>query len=169
MGYVGISPKLCLLGGYWLHNVGTMPLTLNYVCVLGCWEEPSLSPGVLKRTLSHIWLRLYLPMFWFNVGLFTLMKIDSLIVLACPCPPCLWCWNCLLWWCVPFVVCACGWWRVASGVPYIFLQESWLSPLCILHHKLCDCTGNCRLHHSFLWIWSLGFMRICLIVVLPLK
>ena len=38
-------------------------------------------PWVPKRTLSHIWLILYLPMFWFNVGLFTLMKIDSLIVL----------------------------------------------------------------------------------------
>ena len=61
-----------------------MPLNLNYVCVLGCWEEPSLSPWVLKRTLSHIGLRLYLPMFWFNVGLFTLMKMDSLVVLASP-------------------------------------------------------------------------------------
>ena len=59
-----------------------MTLTLNYVCVLVCWEEPNLSPGVLKRTLSHIWLRLYLPMFWFKVGLFTLMKMDSLMVLA---------------------------------------------------------------------------------------
>ena len=28
--------------------------------MLDCWEEPNLSPGVLKRTLSHIWLRLYL-------------------------------------------------------------------------------------------------------------
>ena len=36
------------------------------------WEEPIFSPGVLKRTLSHIWLRLYLPMFLFKVGLFTL-------------------------------------------------------------------------------------------------
>ena len=25
------------------------------------WEESILSPGVLKRTLSHIWFRLYLP------------------------------------------------------------------------------------------------------------
>ena len=31
-----------------------------------------------------MWFRLYLPMFWFNVGLFTLMKIDSLMVLAYP-------------------------------------------------------------------------------------
>ena len=26
----------------------------NYVCALGCWEKPNLSPGLLKRTLSHI-------------------------------------------------------------------------------------------------------------------
>ena len=38
--------------------------------VLDCWEEPSLSPGVLKRTLSHIWLRLYLPISWLSVGFF---------------------------------------------------------------------------------------------------
>ena len=31
-----------------------------------------------------MWLRLHLPMFWFNVGLFTLMKMDSLMVLALP-------------------------------------------------------------------------------------
>ena len=54
------------------------------MCALTYWEEPNLSLGVLKRTLSHIWLRLYLPMFWFKVGLFTLMNIDSLMVLACP-------------------------------------------------------------------------------------
>ena len=30
-----------------------------------------------------MWFRLYLPMFQFNVGLFTLMSIDSLMVLAC--------------------------------------------------------------------------------------
>ena len=83
MGYVGINPKLGLCA--WIMNTcWTMTLTLNYVCALGCWEEPSLSAGVLKRTLSHIWLRLYLPMFWFNVGLFTLIKIDSLMVLAFP-------------------------------------------------------------------------------------
>ena len=83
-----------------------LALTLNFVCIgneyimldydidpkLCLWtrlleEDPSLSPGVLKRTLSHIWVRLYLPMFWFNVGLFTLMKIDFLMVLACHGPP----------------------------------------------------------------------------------
>ena len=38
-----------------------------------------LRAGVLKRTLSHICLRLNLLMFLFKVGLFTLMQIDSLI------------------------------------------------------------------------------------------
>ena len=47
-------------------------LILDCICdpalcyVLDCWEEPSLSSGVLKRTLSHMWLRLYLPIFWFS-------------------------------------------------------------------------------------------------------
>ena len=38
------------------------------------WEEPILSPEVLKRTLSSIWFRLYLPMFLFNIGLLTLYR-----------------------------------------------------------------------------------------------
>ena len=25
-------------------------MTLNYVCALGCWEEPNLSPGGMKRS-----------------------------------------------------------------------------------------------------------------------
>ena len=48
------------------------------------WEESNLSPWVLKRTLSHTWLKLYLPMFLFYVGLFTLMETASLMVLARP-------------------------------------------------------------------------------------
>ena len=34
-----------------------------------------LRPGVLGRTLSHLWCKLNLPIFLFNVGLLTLMKI----------------------------------------------------------------------------------------------
>ena len=41
---------------------------------------------VLKRTLCHKWLSWNLPMFLFRVGLFTLMKIDSLINLMMSCP-----------------------------------------------------------------------------------
>ena len=40
--------------------------------------------GVLIRTLSHIWWRLYLPIFILSVGLLTLTWIDSFIFLARP-------------------------------------------------------------------------------------
>ena len=53
----------------------------------GCWVESILRPGVLKRTLSHKWLRWYLPTFLFTDGLFTLMYIASFIVLAIPIEP----------------------------------------------------------------------------------
>ena len=48
----------------------------------GCWVESILRPGVLKRPLSHKWLRWYLPTFLFNDGLFTLIYIASFIVLV---------------------------------------------------------------------------------------
>ena len=37
---------------------------------------------VLGKTLSHMWGKLNLPLFLFNVGLFTLINIDSLMFLA---------------------------------------------------------------------------------------
>ena len=43
-------------------------------------------PGVLNKTLSHMWGKLNLPIFLFNVGLLTLMSMDSLIFLAELCP-----------------------------------------------------------------------------------
>ena len=67
----------CLLGGL----VWAWPLL--HMCTR-FWEEPILSSGVLKRTLSYIWLRLYLPMFLFNVALLTLMYMASFMVLARP-------------------------------------------------------------------------------------
>ena len=63
MGGVGISMSKCL------H----MPFKVR--------------PGVLSKTLSHMWGKLNLPIFLFNVGLLTLIKIDSLMFLAKPCPP----------------------------------------------------------------------------------
>ena len=42
--------------------------------------------GVLSKTLSHICGKLNLPILLFNVRLFTLINIDSLILLAKPCP-----------------------------------------------------------------------------------
>ena len=44
-------------------------------------------PGVLSKTLSHMWGKLNLPIFLFNMELLTLIKIDSLMFLAKPCPP----------------------------------------------------------------------------------
>ena len=41
---------------------------------------------MLTRPPTHIWGRLYLQMILFSVGLLTLMYMDSLIVLAKPCP-----------------------------------------------------------------------------------
>ena len=46
----------------------------------------TLIPGVINRTLSYISLNWNLPLFLFRVGLFTLMKIDSLINLVKSCP-----------------------------------------------------------------------------------
>ena len=46
-----------------------------------------LRPGVLIKTLSHIWGRLNLPILLFRVGLLTLMKMDSLMYLDIWCPP----------------------------------------------------------------------------------
>ena len=61
----------------------------NWVGVL-CWVELScptaytclfkVRPGVFSKTLSHICGKLNLPIFLFNVGLFTLINIDSLIL-----------------------------------------------------------------------------------------
>ena len=44
--------------------------------------------------------------------------------------------------------------------------------LCIHHHSLVEGTGSCRLDHFVLLSlgsWSLGFIRVCLMVVFPLK
>ena len=42
----------------------------------------NLRPGVLIKTLSHIWGKLNLPTLLFRVGLLTLINMDSLIYLA---------------------------------------------------------------------------------------
>ena len=43
-------------------------------------------PGVLSKTLSHMWGKLNLPIFLFNVALLTLTNMDSLMFLPKPCP-----------------------------------------------------------------------------------
>ena len=50
---------------------------LSYIVIINY----NLRPGVLIKTLSHIWGRLNLPMLLFKVGLLTLMKMDSLMYL----------------------------------------------------------------------------------------
>ena len=59
---------------------------LELACPTGCVCLFKVRPGVLSKTLSPIWGKLNLPIFLFNVGLLTLIKIDSLMFLTKPCP-----------------------------------------------------------------------------------
>ena len=59
---------------------------LELACPTACTCLFKVRPGVLSKTLSHMWGKLNLPIFLFNVGLLTLKKIDSLMFLAKPCP-----------------------------------------------------------------------------------
>ena len=52
---------------------------LELACPTACTCLFKLRPGVLSKTLSHIWVKLNLPIFLFSVGLFTLINKDSLI------------------------------------------------------------------------------------------
>ena len=65
---------------------------LDLACQNACACLSKLRPGVLSMPLSQMWGKLNLPMFLFNVELLTLIKIDSLIFLAKPCPsiPIIW-------------------------------------------------------------------------------
>ena len=62
----------------------------------------------VNKTLSHMWGKLNFPMFLFNVGLLTLINIDSLIFLAKACPslPIIW----KLFWLVGWHVWLLWWW-----------------------------------------------------------
>ena len=60
-----------VIEGYW-----------NWHAQLLAHAFSKLRPDVLSKTLSHIWGNLNLPMFLFNVGLLTLMNMDSIIFLA---------------------------------------------------------------------------------------
>ena len=54
----------------------SMPNTMHILFIL--------SPGILRRILSHILCKLNLPTFLFSVGLLTLMYNDSLKALTMP-------------------------------------------------------------------------------------
>ena len=66
----------------WVNRV-----VLELACQTACTCLFKLRPGVLSKTLSHMWGKLNLYIFLFNVELLTLIKIDCLIFLAKACPP----------------------------------------------------------------------------------
>ena len=65
---------------------------LELMCPIVWTCLSKLRPCVLSKTLSHMWGKLNLPMLLFNVGLLTLMNIDSLKFVAklCPSLPIIW-------------------------------------------------------------------------------
>ena len=82
--------KLSTIAMVFIRSNGNPRCCNLYSCYGLCCTFPcgmaTLIPGVLNRTLSHIWLNWNLPIFLFRVGLFTLMKMDSLINLVKSCP-----------------------------------------------------------------------------------
>ena len=84
MGELGWPKCVGMLGWFkWLEMLGW--LELAFPNSLGMLFK--VRPGVLSKTLSHIWGKLNLPIFLFKVGLLTLINIYSLIFLSKPCPP----------------------------------------------------------------------------------
>ena len=59
---------------------------LELACPTACACLFKVRLGVLSKTMSHMWGKLNLPIFLINVGLLTLIKMDSLMFLAKPCP-----------------------------------------------------------------------------------
>ena len=59
---------------------------LELACQTACAWLFKVKLCVLSKTLSHMWGKLNLPIFPFNVGLLTLINIDSLIFPTKPCP-----------------------------------------------------------------------------------
>ena len=83
MGEMGLPKCMGMLGFFkWVVVVGWLELACQTTCA--CLFK--VRPGVLSKSLSHIWGKLNLPIFLFNVELFTLRDIDSLIFLAKSCP-----------------------------------------------------------------------------------
>ena len=57
---------------YFGRKLGWFDRVLELACPTACTYLFKLRPGVLSKTLSHMWGKLNLPMFLFNVGLLTL-------------------------------------------------------------------------------------------------
>ena len=83
MGVLGWLNCMGMLG--WFKWVGMLGwLELAYPTAYMCLFKVRL--GVLSKVLSHMWGKLNLQIFLFNVGLFTLINVDSLMFLAKACP-----------------------------------------------------------------------------------
>ena len=88
-GSVGLDELYGMLGWFkWVGVLGWLELACPTACI--CLFKVRL--GVLSKTLIHMWGKLNLPIFLFNVGLFTLINMDSLMFLSKPCPslPIIW-------------------------------------------------------------------------------
>ena len=68
-----------------LYTSGVLGSASDILCALWCWFLVW-SSGMMFRTPSQLWGRLYLPMFLMRFGLFTPIHVDFLIVLAKPWP-----------------------------------------------------------------------------------
>ena len=86
MGKLGWLNCMGMLG--WFKWVGVLGW-LELACPTACTCLLKVRLGVLSKTLSHMWGKLNLPIFLFNVELFTLINMDSLmfIATAMPLPP----------------------------------------------------------------------------------
>ena len=89
MGELSWPKSVGMLGWFkWLRMLGWLELACPtaWACLF------KVRPGVLSKTLSHMWGKLNLPIFLFQVGLLTLINMDSLIFLSKPCPslPIIW-------------------------------------------------------------------------------
>ena len=106
MGVLGWQNCMGILG--WFMFVGMLGW-LELACPTASTCLYKERPCVWSKTLSHMWGKLNLPIFLFNVGLLTLINMGSLMFLAKPCPslPIIWKlswlvgWPVLwLWWCM---------------------------------------------------------------------
>ena len=128
-----------------LEEVLELLILLLLLLLLTCLIK--LRPGVLIKTLSHMWGKLNLPMLLFKVGLLTLINIDSLLFVATLCPslPIIW----KLLWLVGWPVWLLWWWIGEGSFRcslYLWPKVREV-PLCIHHHNLGHHIGTSIWHH----------------------
>ena len=144
---------------------------LELTCPKPCACLFKLRPGVFSKTLSHMWGKLNLPMFLFNVGLLTLIKIDSLIFPAklCPSLPIIWKLLRLVGWPV-WLLC---WWMSEGFFRcslYLWPKVLEFSPMYSSSHER---SLQWNQYMAPLWLTigslSLGQTSRFLVVLLPLS